>query len=105
MVYLETSQAPVDELNRLLGLDARNGSGGVLRDDIATVEQAASHVLALAGVALDHLVAGLEARESHLGDRVLFMARLVRGQERSVRREREVNTREPAVVRSFTFVT
>ena len=92
--YLEAGQAPVDELNRLLRLDARDSSRGVLGDDIATVEQAAGHVLALTGVALDHLVAGLEAREGHLRDGVLLMVGLVRGEEGRERRDREVDTRE-----------
>ena len=94
VTYLEASQAPVDELNRLLGLDARDSSRSILGDDVATVEQAAGHVLALTGVALDHLVAGLEAREGHLRDGVLLMVGLVRGEERRERRDREVDTRE-----------
>ena len=51
-------------------------------------------VLALTGVALDHLVAGLEAREGHLRDGVLLMMGLVRGEEGRERRDREVDTRE-----------
>ena len=51
-------------------------------------------VLALTGVALDHLVARLEAGEGHLRDRVLFVASLVRRKERGIGGEREVDTRE-----------
>ena len=98
-LYVEASQAPVDEPNRLLGLDARDGGRSVLGDDVATVEQAARHVLALVGVALDHLVAGLEARERHLGDGVLLVVRLVGGEERSEASDREVDTREGHQVR------
>ena len=76
-LYLEAGQAPVDELNRLLRLDARDSSRGVLGDDIATVEQAAGHVLALTGVALDHLVTLLEARVGHVENGVLFMGGLL----------------------------
>lgn len=36
-VHLEAGQAPVDELNRLLRLDARDGRRRVLGDDVATV--------------------------------------------------------------------
>ena len=93
-LYLEAGQAPIHELNRLLGLDARDSSRSILGDDIAAVEQAAGHVLALTGVALDHLVAGLEAREGHLRDGVLLMVGLVRGEEGRERRDREVDTRE-----------
>ena len=75
--YLEAGQAPVDELDRLLSLDARDGSRSVLGHDIASVKQADGHVLALTGVALDHLVTGLEAGEGHLCNRVLLVASLV----------------------------
>jgi hypothetical protein len=54
-VYLEASGAPVDELDGALGLDLGNGGRAVLGDDVATVQQAARHVLAVARVALDHL--------------------------------------------------
>lgn len=77
-----------------LGLDRRNGGVAVLRDDISTVKEAAGHVLALAGVALDHLVRRLEARVSHLRDRILLVVGLVRREDRRVRREGEVDTRE-----------
>jgi len=74
---LETSWAPVDELNGTLSLDGGNGRLHILGDDISTVEQAASHVFALTRVSLDHLVSGLEAGEGHFGDRVLLMVGLV----------------------------
>lgn len=91
---LEAGRAPVDELDRTLRLDARDGSRRVLGHDITTVKQADGHVLALAGVALDHLVTRLEAGEGHLRDRVLLVASLVRRKERCVGGEREVNARE-----------
>merc|ERR1711907_432990 len=56
---LETSGAPVDELDGTLGLDGGDGGVDVLGDDVATVEHAAGHVLAVAGVALHHLVGRL----------------------------------------------
>ena len=40
---LETSRAPVDELDRALGLDQADSGVCVLRNDIAAVEQSASH--------------------------------------------------------------
>jgi len=58
---LETSWTPVDELDRTLGLDCCNCGVDILGDDITTVQETAGHVLALAGVALHHLVVGLEA--------------------------------------------
>ena len=51
-------------------------------------------VLALTGVALDHLVASLEAGEGHVSDRVLFVVRLLRGDDGCEGGKGEVNTRE-----------
>ena len=59
---LETSRAPVDELNGPLGLQGSNSAVNILWNDIATVEQASCHVFAVARIAFDHLVVGLEAR-------------------------------------------
>lgn len=67
---LETGRTPVGELDGSLGLDGGDSGVDVLRNDVTSVEQAAGHVLALSGVALDHLVVRLEAGESHLSDRV-----------------------------------
>ena len=55
-------------------------------------------VLALTGVALDHLVASLEAGEGHIDDRVLLVMRLLSGDDRSEGGKREVDARE-AVMR------
>ena len=51
-------------------------------------------VLALAGIALDHLVSSLEAGECHLSDRVLLMRCLLLRDDRSVGSKREVNAGE-----------
>jgi hypothetical protein len=112
---LETGGAPVDELDRTLGLDGRDSRVDVLGNDVSTVEESASHVLALAGVALDHLrpestsvrsyarikrgkgtnlVRGLEAREGELGGRVGLVGRLGGGDDGRVGREGEVNPGE-----------
>jgi len=53
---LETSWAPVDELDSSLGFDVGDGSVDILRDDVTSVEEAAGHVFAVSGIALDHLV-------------------------------------------------
>lgn len=89
---LETSRAPVNELNGSLGLKGSNGTVDVLGDDITTVEQASSHVLAVTGVALHHLVVGLEARHGDLHDRVGLVRSLGSRDHRCVRNEREVDT-------------
>jgi len=65
---LETGGAPVDELDGALGLDGGDGSVDVLGDDVASVEEATGHVLAVTRVALDHLVGGLEAGVGDFGD-------------------------------------
>lgn len=51
-------------------------------------------VFALTGVALDHLVAGLEAGEGHIGNRVLLMVGLLGGDNGCECGEREVDTGE-----------
>jgi hypothetical protein len=65
---------------------------GFLGDDIATVQQAGSHVLAVTGVTLDHLVVRLEAGHGHLHDRVGLVRCLGGGYDRGVSNQREVNT-------------
>jgi len=95
---LETGRAPVDELDSSLCLDTRNGGLSVLGGDITTVQQSTSHlkevycerhirwkwhkwqtltVFALTRVALYHLAARFEARESHLRHRVLLVMSFV----------------------------
>lgn len=67
---LETGRTPVDQLNGLLGLDRGNGSLYILVDHVSSVQQTVGHVLTLSEVALDHLVAGLEAGVGDLVDGV-----------------------------------
>jgi len=90
---LEASRAPVDELDGALGLERRHSRVGVLGDDVTAVQQAGGHVLALAGVALDHLVVGLEAGHGHLLDRVGLVGSLGGRDDGRVGNEREVDTR------------
>lgn len=59
---LETSRAPVNELDGALGFQGGNGAVDIIGDNISTVQQAGGHVFAVAGIALHHLVVGLEAR-------------------------------------------
>merc|ERR1719231_517945 len=90
---LEAGRAPVDELDGPLGLDGGDRGVDVLGDDVTTVEHAARHVLAVARVALDHLVGRLEAHVGDLGDRELLVVRLLGRDDRSVGGEREVDPR------------
>mmetsp|Transcript_15830 Transcript_15830/g.51540 ORF Transcript_15830/g.51540 Transcript_15830/m.51540 type:complete len:418 (+) Transcript_15830:301-1554(+) len=90
---LEARGAPVDELDRALRLDGRDGGVDVLGDDVAAVHEAARHVLAVAGVALGHHARGLEDGVGDLRDRQLLVVRLLRRDDGGVRREHEVDAR------------
>jgi len=57
---LESSGAPVNELDGSLGLDGGDGGVDILGDDITSVHEAACHVLSVSGVALGHHGGGLE---------------------------------------------
>ncbi|KPP74063.1 hypothetical protein Z043_106807 [Scleropages formosus] len=56
----ETSGTPVYKLDRALGLDGGNGSIYIFGYHITTVEQAAGHVLAMAGITFNHLICWLK---------------------------------------------
>lgn len=90
---LEASRAPVDELDGGLGLEVGNGGMRILGHNIATVQETGGHVLAVAGVALHHLVVGLEAGVGDLLDRVGLVGGLCGGDDGSIGDEREVDTR------------
>merc|ERR1711955_86223 len=74
---LETSWAPIDELDGSLGLDGCNGSVDILGDNITTVQHAASHVFSVTWIAFDHLVSWLEASVGDLGNGELLMVGLL----------------------------
>ena len=67
--HLEAGRTPVDELNRALRLDRRNRRVDVFQDNVAAVQHAAGHVLAVTRVALHHQVGRLEVRVRDLGHR------------------------------------
>merc|ERR1712060_457498 len=90
---LESGGGPVDELDRALGLDGRDGRVDILRDNITTVHQAAGHVLSVTRIALDHHRGRLEDGVGDLGDGELFVVGLLSGDDRSVRRQHKVDTR------------
>lgn len=64
----------------------------VVGNDVTAVQQAGGHVLSVAGVALDHLVVGLEAGHGHLLDRVGLVSGLVGRDDRSISNQREVDS-------------
>merc|ERR1719203_338829 len=88
---LETSWAPVNELDGPLGLDGGNGGVDVLGDNITSVQHAAGHVLAVTGIALDHLVGRLEASVGDLSNGQLLVVGLLGGDDWSVCGQGEVD--------------
>merc|ERR1719285_655557 len=74
---LESGGTPVDKLDAPLGLDGGNGSVHVLGHHVSSVEEATGHVLAVTGVALDHLVSRLETGVGDLRDCELLMVGLL----------------------------
>merc|ERR1712173_162008 len=89
--YLETSGTPVNKLDAPLGLDGGNGSVHVLGNNVSSVEEAAGHVLSVTRVTLDHLVGWLEAGVGDLRDGELLMVGLLRGDDRGVGDQWEVD--------------
>jgi hypothetical protein len=89
---LEAGGAPVDELDGTLGLDGGDGGVDVLGDDITTVHHAASHVLAVTGVALGDEVSGLEDGVGDLGNGELLVVGLLGRDDGSIGSENEVDT-------------
>merc|ERR550539_295774 len=88
---LEAGGTPVNELDAPLGLDGGDGRIDVLGDDITSVEETAGHILAMARVALHHLVGGLEAGVGDLPHSELLMVSLLRGDDGGVGDQREVD--------------
>ena len=89
---LEASWTPVNELDGTLGLDGSDGGVDILGDDITSVEETACHVLAVTGIALHHLVGGLEAGVGDLGNGQLLMVGLLSRDDWSIGNHREMDT-------------
>jgi len=89
---LETSGAPIDELNGSLGLDGGNGGVDVLGDDVSSVHHGAGHVLSVSGVALSHHVGGLERAVGDFGDGELLVVGLLSGDDGGVRGQHEMDS-------------
>ena len=90
---LEAGGTPVDELDRALRLDGGDGGVHILWHDVSAVQHAARHVLAVARVALHHLVGRLKAGVRNLGHRQLLVVRLLGRDDRGVGGEGEVDAR------------
>jgi len=81
---LETSGAPVNELDGSLGLDGGDGGVDILGDDITSVHEAACHVLSVSGVALGHHGGGLEGGVGDFGNGELFVVGFLGGDDGGV---------------------
>ena len=81
---LETGWAPVNELDGSLGLDGGDSGVDVLWDNVTSVQHAASHVLTVSWITLDHLVGWLEASVGDFGDGKLLVVGLLGGDDWSV---------------------
>jgi len=81
---LETSGAPVDELDGSLGLDGGNSGVDILGDDITSVHEAASHVLSVSWVTLGHHGGGLEGAVGDLSNGELLVVSLLGGDDWSI---------------------
>lgn len=64
---LETSGAPIHELDGPLGLDCGNGCIDILGYNVSAVHETAGHVLSMTGIALGHHASGLEDGVGNLG--------------------------------------
>lgn len=123
---LESSWAPINELDSSLRLDERDGRVDVLNttgdqlstrvylgNDVTTIEEAAGHVLAITRIAFDHLTSRLEAGGSYLLDGELLVVGLFGGDNWGVCDEREMDSgvgdqvclKQNVGIRSVSLVT
>jgi len=82
---LESSWAPVDELDGSLGLDGGNSGVDVLWYDITSVHEAACHIFSVSWVALGHHGCWLEGGVGDLSDGKLLVVGLLGGDDWSIR--------------------
>jgi len=78
---LETSGAPVDELDGSLGLDGGNSGIDILGDDITSVHHAAGHIFTVSGVTLGHHTSGFEDGVGDFSNGELFVVSLFSGDD------------------------
>jgi len=89
---LETSWAPVNELNSSLGLDCGNGRVDILRNNITSEHHTASHELTMTWVTLGKHVGWLEHSIGDLSDGKLLVVSLLSRDDRGIRGKHEVNS-------------
>lgn len=78
---LESSWAPVDELDGSLGLDGGDGGVDILGDDISSVHEAASHVFSVSWVTLNHHRGRLEDGVGDFSNGELFVVGFLSGDD------------------------
>jgi len=81
---LESSWAPVDELNGSLSLDGGNSGIDILGDDITSVHHAAGHVFTMSRVTFNHHGSGFEDGIGDFSNRELFMVSFFSGDDGGV---------------------
>merc|ERR1711894_868967 len=89
---LESSWAPVDELDGPLGLDGGDGGVDILGDDIYSVQHTAGHVFAVTGIAFHHLVGGLKDSVGDLSNGELLVVGLLSRDDWGIGGQREMDT-------------
>jgi hypothetical protein len=89
---LESSGAPIDELDGSLALHGGNGRGDILGDDISSVHEAAGHVLSSSRIALGHHVSGLEDGVGEISNGQLLVVSLLLGDDGSIRAKHKVDS-------------
>ena len=89
---LETSWAPVDELDGSLGLDGGDSGVDILWNDITSVHEAAGHVFTVSWVALGHHGSWLEGGVGDLSDGELLVVSFLSGDDWGIRRKHEVDS-------------
>jgi len=90
---LETSWAPVDELDGSLGLDGGNRGVDILGDNITSVQEAASHVLTVSGITFDHLVGRLKASVGDFSNSQLLVISFLGRDDWGIGGQRKVDSR------------
>ena len=89
----EASWTPIDELDRAFCFDVGDGGVNILGHDVASVQQTTSHVLAMSGVALDHLIGWIKTCVGDVGDRELLVVRFLGRDDGRIRSQWEMDTR------------
>jgi hypothetical protein len=90
---LESSRAPVDELDGSLGLDGGDGGVHVFWNDVSSVHHGAGHVLSVSWVAFGHHGGRFEGGVGDFGDGQLLVIGLFGGDDRGVGGQHEVDSR------------